>query len=312
MPHSFDGGALYLSAKRFRLFLPACAVRPDWAGVPGKKIAAPQTKAVYMFKQQLHHLQKALANHEVYSYIKTPAHLKIFMESHVFAVWDFMSLAKRLQSELTCTRLPWFTPKDAKKARFINEIILGEESDRGYDGLPTSHFDMYLAAMADMGCSRYKFDLFEQYYRSGIELESALELTEVPSYVINFVSQTIAIALNGRTEEVASSFFYGREDAIPQMFRSLLDRWGLKKESAPRFVHYLQRHIDLDGDEHGPVAMKILSDLIVDKDAEAAAFRAAEQAISARIHLWDGILADMKKHDAAPNNQEAIVNLESA
>lgn len=265
-----------------------------------------------MFKQQLHHLQEALENHEVYNYIKSPVHLKIFMESHVFAVWDFMSLAKRLQSELTCTSLPWFTPEDAKKARFINEIILGEESDRGYDGLPASHFDMYLAAMVDIGCSRHKFDMFEQYYRSGIELERALELAEVPRYVINFVSQTISIALNGRTEEAASSFFYGREDAIPQMFQSLLDQWGLKKESAPRFAHYLQRHIDLDGDEHGPAAMKILSDLIIDKEAETAALRAAEQAISARIKLWDGILADMKKHDAAPNHQEAISNLELA
>lgn len=265
-----------------------------------------------MFKQQLHHLQATLENHEIYNYIKSPAHLKIFMESHVFAVWDFMSLAKRLQIELTCTRLPWFTPDDAKKARFINEIILGEESDLGDDGLPASHFDMYLAAMADMGCSRHKFELFEQHYRAGIELERALELAEVPRYVINFVRQTIATALNGRPEEAASSFFYGREDAIPQMFQSLLDQWGLKKESAPRFVHYLQRHIDLDGDEHGPAAMKILSDLIVDKNAEAAALQAAEQAISARIALWDGILADMKKYDAAPNHQEASARLELA
>ncbi|CAH0131432.1 DUF3050 domain-containing protein [Pseudomonas brassicacearum] len=265
-----------------------------------------------MFKQQLNQLQTTLENHEIYNYIKTPAHLKIFMESHVFAVWDFMSLAKRLQIELTCTRLPWFTPADAKKARFINEIILGEESDLGDDGLPVSHFDMYLAAMADMGCSRHKFDLFEQHYRSGTDLERALELADVPSYVIKFVRQTIATALDGRAEEAASSFFYGREDAIPQMFQALLDQWGLKKESAPRFVHYLQRHIDLDGDEHGPAAMKILSDLIIDEHAEAAALQAAQQAISARIALWDGILADMKKHDAASHHQEASAHLELA
>ncbi|AZE92910.1 hypothetical protein C4J95_0785 [Pseudomonas orientalis] len=265
-----------------------------------------------MFKQQLHQLQTTLENHEIYNYIKSPSHLKIFMESHVFAVWDFMSLAKRLQIELTCIRLPWFTPVDAKKARFINEIILGEESDLGDDGLPASHFDMYLAAMADMGCSRHKFDLFEQHYRGGIELERALELAEVPSYVINFVRQTIATAVNGLAEEAASSFFYGREDAIPQMFQALLDQWGLDRESAPRFVHYLQRHIDLDGDEHGPAAMRILSDLIIDEKAEAAALLAAQQAISARIALWDGILADMKKHDAAAHHQNANAKLELA
>jgi hypothetical protein len=258
-----------------------------------------------MFKQELHVLQARLENHGIYNYIQSPAHLKIFMESHVFAVWDFMSLAKRLQIELTCTRLPWFTPDDAKKARFINEIILGEESDLGFDGLPVSHFDMYLAAMADMGCSRQKFDLFEQHYRAGVGLERALELAEAPDYVISFVRQTIATALEGRAEEAASSFFYGREDAIPQMFQSLLDRWGLSEEKAPRFVHYLQRHIDLDGDEHGPAAMKILSDLIADKAAEARALQAAEQAISARIALWDGILADMQQHDATHSGRQA-------
>lgn len=265
-----------------------------------------------MFKQQLHDLQAKLENHEIYYYIKSPAHLKIFMESHVFAVWDFMSLAKRLQIELTCTRLPWFTPDDAKKARFINEIILGEESDLGVDGLPASHFDMYLAAMADMGCSTHKFDLFEQYYRGGIELERALELAETPNYVISFVRQTIATALNGRVEEAASSFFYGREDAIPQMFQSLLDRWGLSEKMAPRFVHYLQRHIDLDGGEHGPAAMKTLSDLIVDKEAEAFALQAAEQAIAARIALWDGILTDMKHYDATHSHQAANALFELA
>lgn len=166
-----------------------------------------------MFTQQLNDLQKKLRNHEVYNYIDSPVHLKIFMESHVFAVWDFMSLAKRLQIELTCTRLPWFTPVDAKKARFINEIILGEESDLGVDGQPASHFDMYLSAMADMGCSRHRFDLFEQYYRNGVELERALELAGVPNYVISFVRQTISIALNGRAEEAASSFF--TEERMP-------------------------------------------------------------------------------------------------
>lgn len=269
-------------------------------------------KKNYIFTQQLHHLQVTLEKHEIYNYIKSPAHLKIFMESHVFAVWDFMSLAKRLQIELTCTRLPWFTPDDAKKARFINEIILGEESDLGDDGLPASHFDMYLAAMADMGCSNHKFDLFEKNYRAGAELECALELAEVPKYVINFVRHTIATAVNGRPVEVASSFFYGREDAIPKMFQSLLDQWGLKKKSAPRFIHYLQRHIDLDGDEHGPTAMKILSDMIIDKSTEATALQAAKLAISARIALWDGILSDMKKHDAAPNHQKTTPNPELA
>lgn len=229
-----------------------------------------------MFNEHLHELQHRLENHEIYGFIKTPAHLRMFMESHVFAVWDFMSLAKRLQIELTCTTLPWFTPLDAKKARFINEIILGEESDIGYDGKPISHFDMYQLAMMDMGGSTRKFEAFSKAYRNGVSLTDALKRADVPAYVSDFVSKTIRTAIDGSPEEVASSFFFGREDAIPHMFQALLDNWGIDSSSAPKLVHYLQRHIDLDGDDHGPAAMQILADLISDTDSKARAIAAGK------------------------------------
>ena len=250
-----------------------------------------------MFKQALHDLQQQLVNHEIYGHIRTAGHLRTFMQAHVFAVWDFMSLAKRLQAELTCTTLPWFTPKDARKAHFINEIILGEETDLGFDGQPASHFEMYLAAMQDMGASTETFETFAAAYHDGAVLNHALAQAKVPSYVANFVQLSIETALSGTAEEVASSFFFGREDAIPHMFQAFLDRWGMDDTSAPRFVHYLQRHIDLDGDDHGPAAMQILADLVHDDASEARAIAAARTAIKARIALWDGILGELLRDE---------------
>ena len=42
-------------------------------------------------------LIEKIVNHKLYPAIKTMEHMKIFMQYHVYAVWDFMSLLKSLQ-----------------------------------------------------------------------------------------------------------------------------------------------------------------------------------------------------------------------
>lgn len=241
-------------------------------------------------------LRHELETHPVFAEIAHAEALRSFMQVHVFAVWDFMSLTKRLQRDLTCVELPWMPPANPEAARLINDIVLAEESDIDADGHPASHLDLYLKAMRDVGASTAQFDHFLSALRGGASLSDALARAEVPRFVRDFVEHTIGTCLRGSTLEVMSSFFYGRENVIPPMFQSLLDRWGLSEGQAPGFVYYLQRHIELDGDSHGPAASRLIqAELARDADGLARARDAAREAMAARRALWDGTAALLRE-----------------
>src|SRR6202035_5261378 len=163
----------------------------------------------------LRSLRAALLEHPIYTHLVSVADLRQFMEDHVFAVWDFMSLLKRLQQDMTCIRVPWFPASNARAARLINEIVIGEETDVDPDGSYVSHLDLYLRAMVDVGASTRQFDRFRSMAQVGVPVEKAMVRTGVPSHVQAFVAHTMTLARSGSTEEVLAAFFYGREDIIP-------------------------------------------------------------------------------------------------
>jgi Protein of unknown function (DUF3050) len=234
-------------------------------------------------------IRERLESHRVFAEIGDISALRSFMEVHVFAVWDFMSLAKRLQRDLTCVELPWMPPVDPAAARLINDIVLAEESDVDAEGRPASHLDLYLKAMSDVGASTDAFLRFLDALRAGRGLEDAFEIASVPQFIRDFVGQTIGTCLHGTTLQTMASFFYGRENVIPDMFQGLLEHWGLSAEQAPGFVYYLQRHIELDGDSHGPAASRMIESALARSQNGLQEVReAALQALSARLALWDG------------------------
>jgi hypothetical protein len=247
-------------------------------------------------------LRAALLDHPIYTNIVSVADLRSFMEDHVFAVWDFMSLLKRLQQDVTCVKVPWFPVDNAKAARLINDIVIGEETDVDPDGSYVSHLDLYLRAMRDIRASTRQFEKFRSLVLIGIPVEAALARISAPLHVRAFVAHTMALANSGSTEEVLAAFFYGREDIIPEMFRRLLDTLYGAKHNNDRlryFIYYIDRHIELDGDSHGPMGRELLSDLIANSPhREERARRAACSSIKARIGLWNGTLSKLRNsHD---------------
>ncbi|MHC2146604.1 DUF3050 domain-containing protein [Pseudomonas sp. 210_17 TE3656] len=247
------------------------------------------------FESTLAHYKEQLSNHPIFAEIHSLPVLQRFMETHVFAVWDFMSLTKRLQQELTCVDLPWLPPQDPKAARLINEIVLGEESDERLEQGHYSHFELYLDAMREVGASTQAIERFVSLQREGIDYTSALQQAGASDAARQFVCHTLDIALNAPAHSVAAAFLHGRESVIPGMFQRILDDWGITGEQAPTFRYYLQRHIEVDAEDHGPAAEQLLARLVQhDPQREQQVYQAAIAAVQNRIALWDRLLLSMR------------------
>ena len=239
-------------------------------------------------------LRSQLEQHPVFESLADIRDLRRFMRAHVFAVWDFMSLLKRLQRELTCVDVPWLPPRDRIAAHLINEIVLGEESDVGPDGNPASHLDLYMDAMREIGADTAQFERFLALVGDGMEAADALHTIGAPEHVRNFVGHTLRVASEEPTLSVMANFFHGRENVIPRMFNALLANWQIGEEQAPMFVFYLKRHIEVDGESHGPMAHQIIEGAIGrNSERRAIVMQAAIESIRARLALWDGVHASL-------------------
>jgi hypothetical protein len=250
---------------------------------------------LHALRQRLVPLKKALLEHAIYRHIDNLPALRLFMEHHVFAVWDFMSLLKELQRRLCCTTVPWLPSGQPLGSRLINEIVLAEESDADRRGGFASHFELYHRAMTGCGASTAVIDQFLNALRAGQPLTTALELTPVPEDVRRFVRQTFAVIGEGGICALAAAFTFGREDLLPALFRRVVDELAVQScGGLADFRYYLHRHIGLDEEEHGPMASKLIGLLCdTDEDRWQEAERAAVRALEARQDLWDGMLAAM-------------------
>jgi hypothetical protein len=235
----------------------------------------------------------ALLAHPIYGSLTTIANLRVFMANHVFAVWDFMSVLKELQRRITCLTTPWLPPADPSAARIINEIVLAEESDEIAAGEYLDHFRLYVMAMKQIEADTKPIDQLLQELASGSELEPALAALRIPMSTRQFVLSTMN-SLRKPTHELLAVFLFGRESLIPAMFGKILGVLESSGLQTAALRTYLARHIEVDGDQHGPQAHQLLLRWCGDdEDKSAAATTAARAALEARRHLWDGTLASM-------------------
>ena len=232
-----------------------------------------------------------LNGHAIYSALSDLEDLRVFMEHHVYSVWDFMSLAKKLQEHVAPTRQPWMPNGDSSLRRFINEVILEEECDEGpNDGEYISHFEIYLRSMEEVGADTQPCIQFLDEVSAG-GVASALNMDCLPGPSRAFTKTTFEVIESGEPHKVAAAFALGRESVIPSMFRNILEKSEVLEESAPTFHFYLSRHVELDEGHHGPMAMRLLNELCDgDPRKVTEAIESAEIAIENRLGLWNGVL----------------------
>jgi hypothetical protein len=230
-----------------------------------------------------------VVTHPLYANLNTHAAIVTFMEHHVFAVWDFMSLLKSLQRNLTCVAVPWVPSGPTGGRRLINAIVLAEESDERR-GAYISHFEWYVAGMAEAGADHSVVDRFIDLIRAEESVPYALEAAGVPSAAAEFVTTTWGLIASAPVHCQAAAFAFGREDLIPDMFTQVV-AVNQRTGGLETFVDYLERHIWVDGEEHTPMAMEMLAELCGDDETkwrECAV--TASTALAARCRLWGGIL----------------------
>ena len=248
------------------------------------------TAQIEKIKKTIEPLRQEIINHKVYSAIKDIDDLKVFMQFHVYAVWDFMSLLKTLQGNLTCTSVPWFPKGNADTRYLINEIVVGEESDVDLNGIRKSHFELYLDAMKQCGADTSKIEVFTAVLKNTGDFNSAYLSSETPKEAKDFVDFTFKIIESGKDYLQSAIFTFGREDLIPGMFISIVnDIHKNFPDNISIFKYYLERHIEVDGDHHSHLALQMTSNLCgTDEQFWKEVEEATITSLQKRIDLWDG------------------------
>ncbi len=246
---------------------------------------------VELIEKLLVESKNKIINHPIYKEIRTLDDLRIFMEFHVFAVWDFMSLLKGLQGKLTPTDIPWLPKKNYLAVRFINEIALAEESDSSWDGTPLSHFDMYIKAMEQSKANYQPIKFFLNCLQKRTSVSEALETAGIHPGIKKFVSSTFRVIGSGESHKISASFTFARENLVPQMFSEMVSELSNKFPGyLDFFLFYLKRHIEIDSGSHGPLSHQLIHSLCGEDSTKwNEVAKVAEEALVHRLEFWDAI-----------------------
>lgn len=236
-------------------------------------------------------LQRQVLDHPIYDALESAEDLRVFMAHHLFAAWDYMSLVKYLQDRIAPARVPWMPTGDPGPRSLINRLVADEESGIFDEaGAPSgSHFEQYCRAMDEVGADKAMSRRFlDRVAEQGIDAALYSDLVPLPARY--FTETSFCFIREDKPHVVAAALAFGRENLVPEMFRKFRDGSRIG-DKAPRFHDYLDRHLGPEAGYRGPLSLELVKVLCGgDPRLIEEAETAAEEAICARLRLWDGTL----------------------
>ena len=144
--------------------------------------------------------------------------------------------------------------------------------------------------MSQLSANTNEINDFIELIASGNSVQYSLSEINIDSKVADFVKYSFSIIETNKPHLIASAFTFGREDIIPDMFIGILKNSDSKNKLYNKLTYYLERHIELDGDEHGPLALEMISELCENDDQKwHEVLLVAKESLKKRISLWDAI-----------------------
>ena len=246
-------------------------------------------------KKELSQLKKSIRGHTLFSNKLSNRQIAIFMESHIYSVWGFMSLLKSLQYALSSNNLPWIPTSNTTNGlvNFINEIVLSEESEHIKGIGFISHFEIYLLAMEEIGAKVNNIKKLIKNIENNKKYKNAILDIKIHKEVRDFLDFDIKTSQSNSLPKIIGGFTLAREQVIPNMFEYIIPAIKDKK-SAKHFITYLRRHISIDGDRHGPLASKLLETICSSNKDMCTAYQSGIKSLKLRLKVWDKVASELK------------------
>ena len=239
-------------------------------------------------------LKKSLNSHILFHSRLDRQQLSLFMESHIYAVWGFMSLLKSLQKCVTPNDIPWIPNINTSNGlvSFINEIVSSEESERFSKNKYLSHFEIYLMAMKRLGASTIEINRLLNKCKKNTFSQKMIDDLSISPAAKKFLKHDIKISLSNSPPKIIGCFALSREKIIPDMFKYILN--VIEPTDTNKILRkYLELHISIDSDRHGPLSKKLLNKICVSKKDKIDAYYEANNSIRYRLKVWDSVAKEL-------------------